>query len=72
MIEGIKQTVVNSERQSIIVRGLVRPVDITPANSIRSDQVSDLTLEVNGKGVVDDAIKRPNVLYRVLLGLLPF
>jgi flagellar L-ring protein precursor FlgH len=72
VIEGTKQTIVNSERQTIVVRGLVRPVDVTPGNIIRSDQISDLSLEVNGKGVVDDAIKRPNLVYRILLGLLPF
>jgi hypothetical protein len=27
---------------------------------------------VNGKGVVNDAVKRPFILYRILLGLLPF
>jgi flagellar L-ring protein precursor FlgH len=72
VVEGTKTTVVNSERQVIVVRGMIRPVDVTPANTIRSDQVSDLMLQVNGKGVVDDAIKRPFVLYRILLGLLPF
>ena len=72
VLEGTKQTVVNSERQTIVVRGLIRPVDVTPGNIVRSDQISDLTLEVNGKGVVNDAIKRPFVLYRILLGLLPF
>lgn len=72
VVEGTKQTVVNSERQTILVRGLIRSVDITPANTIRSDQLSDLSLEVNGKGVVNDAIKRPFILYRILLGLLPF
>jgi flagellar L-ring protein precursor FlgH len=72
VLEGSKQTMVNSERQTIVVRGLIRPVDITPGNIIRSDQISDLTLEVNGKGVVNDAIKRPFVLYRILLGMLPF
>jgi flagellar L-ring protein precursor FlgH len=72
VVEGTKQTVVNSERQTIVVRGLIRPVDVTPGNIVRSDQISDLTLEVNGKGVVNDAIKRPFILYRILLGLLPF
>lgn len=72
IVEGVKQTVVNSERQVIVLRGLVRPVDITPGNTIRSDQVADLTLEVNGKGVVGDAIKRPFILYRILTGFLPF
>jgi flagellar L-ring protein FlgH len=71
-LEATKQTVVNSERQTIVVRGLIRPFDVTPGNVIRSDQISDLTLEVNGKGVVNDAIKRPFFLYRILLGLLPF
>jgi flagellar L-ring protein precursor FlgH len=72
VIEATKETVVNSERQMIVLRGLVRPVDITPANTIRSDQIADLSLNVNGRGVVDDAIKRPNGIYRMLLGLLPF
>lgn len=72
VVEGTKETVVNSERQVVVLRGLARAVDITPANTIRSDQISDLTLQVNGKGVVNDAIKRPFVLYRIFLGLLPF
>ncbi|MEP6961260.1 MAG: flagellar basal body L-ring protein FlgH [Acidobacteriota bacterium] len=72
VVEATKLTVVNSERQNIVVRGLIRAVDVTPANTIRSDQIADLTLEVNGKGVVDDAIKRPFILYRILLGFLPF
>jgi len=29
-------------------------------------------LKINGKGVVNDVIHRPNFLYRILLGLLPF
>jgi flagellar L-ring protein precursor FlgH len=31
-----------------------------------------LEVRINGKGVVNDAIKRPFFLYRLLLGLLPF
>src|SRR5271165_7071380 len=29
-------------------------------------------VQVDGKGVVADAVKRPFILYRLLLGLLPF
>ena len=32
----------------------------------------EIEVLVNGKGVVNDAVKRPFVLYRLLLGLLPF
>jgi flagellar L-ring protein precursor FlgH len=71
-IEGTKEIAVNSEKQTITVRGLVRPVDVTTANTVSSNQVANLQVLVNGKGVVGDAVKRPFFLYRLLLGLLPF
>jgi flagellar L-ring protein FlgH len=71
-IEGTKEIMVNSERQVIALRGLVRPADLSTANAVQSTRVADLQLFVNGKGVVEDAIKRPFILYRILLGLLPF
>ena len=43
-----------------------------PVNSVPSDRVARMEILVNGKGVVNDAVKRPFVLYRLLLGLLPF
>jgi flagellar L-ring protein precursor FlgH len=72
VVEGIKSIAVNSEKQHIILNGLVRPSDLTPANTVRSDQVANLEIKVDGKGVVGDAIRRPHFLYRLLLGLLPF
>lgn len=72
VVEGTKDINVNSEKQSIVVRGLVRPVDLTVANTVSSNQVANLQVHVTGKGVVGDAIKRPFILYRLLLGLLPF
>src|SRR5215471_8781928 len=72
IVEGQKHVGVNSEKQTIIVRGLVRPVDLTVQNTVTSAQVADLSVQVNGKGVVGDAIRRPHFLYRLLLGLLPF
>ncbi|MEQ1886151.1 MAG: flagellar basal body L-ring protein FlgH [Bryobacteraceae bacterium] len=72
IVEGIKNVGVNSEHQTVTVRGMVRPADLTTANTVLSNQVADLQVQVNGKGVVGDAIRRPNILYRMLLGLLPF
>ena len=72
VVEGTKDIAVNSEKQNIHVRGLVRPEDLTTANTVQSTQVTNLQVQVTGKGVVSDAIRRPNWLYRVLLGLLPF
>jgi flagellar L-ring protein precursor FlgH len=72
VLEGVKHVVVNSESQVIVVRGVARPADIAPGNTIRSDRLAQLEVRINGKGVVGDAIRRPNFLYRLLLGLLPF
>jgi flagellar L-ring protein precursor FlgH len=72
LIEATKDVGINSERQTITVRGVVRPADILHDNTVRSDRLAQLEVQVNGKGVVGDAIRRPFFLYRLLLGLLPF
>jgi flagellar L-ring protein FlgH len=72
LVEAAKDVQINSERQMIAVRGVVRPADIGPDNTVRSDRLAQLEVRVNGKGVVGDAIRRPFFLYRILLGLLPF
>jgi len=72
LVEATKDISINSERQTITVRGVVRPADIAADNTVGSDRLGDLEVRVNGKGVVGDAIRRPFILYRLLLGLLPF
>jgi flagellar L-ring protein precursor FlgH len=72
VVEAAKDIQVNSERQTIIVRGVVRPADIDPTNSVQSDRLAQLEVHIDGKGVVGDAIKRPFILYRLLLGILTF
>lgn len=72
VVEAAKDLQVNSERQTITVRGVVRPADIDSANSVLSSRVGQLEVRINGKGVLGDAIRRPFFLYRLLLGLLPF
>ena len=72
VIEGSKTMLVNSENQVITLRGVVRPADLSNANTVQSGSVAQLELKINGRGVVNDAIHRPNILYRILLGILPF
>jgi len=72
VIEGHKEVGVNSERQDITVRGVVRPADLSTNNSVSSVQIAQLEVKINGKGVVGDAVRRPFILYRILMGLLPF
>lgn len=72
VIEGEKDISVNSERQHVKVRGVIRSFDVSTANTVRSDRIANLEVAVNGKGVVGDAVRRPNVVYRILMGILPF
>ncbi len=72
VIEGVKHVQVNSEDQTIIVRGIIRPVDVQMDNTIPSDRISEMEVRVNGKGVVGDSIRRPFILWRLLMGILPF
>jgi flagellar L-ring protein precursor FlgH len=72
VVEGSKDVQVNSERQVVTVRGVIRNIDLSPGNVISSDRIAQMEVKVNGKGVIGDAIRRPNILYRILLGILPF
>jgi flagellar L-ring protein FlgH len=72
VIEGSRAVLVNSENQVVTIRGVVRPADLGYANTVQSSSVAQMELKINGRGVVNDSIRRPNFLYRILLGLLPF
>ena len=72
VIEGVKHVQVNSEDQTILVRGIIRPVDVLVDNTVPSDRISEMEVRVNGKGVVNDSIRRPFILWRLLIGILPF
>jgi flagellar L-ring protein precursor FlgH len=72
VIEGMKNVQINSEWQTVSVRGVVRPADLTSDNTVPSQRIAQLEVKLDGKGVVNDAIRRPNFLYRLLLGVLPF
>jgi flagellar L-ring protein precursor FlgH len=72
IVEGSKLISINSEFQTVSLRGIVRQTDLGQSDSVGSNQVEDLEVRINGKGVVADAIRRPNFLYRLFLGILPF
>src|SRR5262249_795516 len=64
VVEGLKQVIVNSEQQRVVVRGIIRPADVNAANQVSSDRLANLEIRIDGKGVVQDSIRRPNFLYR--------
>lgn len=72
LIEATKDIGVNSEKHHIAITGIVRWSDVSAGNLVRSDHIGQLSIQLNGKGLVSDAIRRPNIIYRILLGILPF
>ena len=50
VLEGSQQIVVNKEQQEIILRGGIRPQDITPENTILSSYLADAKIEYKGEG----------------------
>lgn len=72
LLEGSKDVQINSEHQTVTVRGVLRPADLASDNSVPSNRLAQMEIKLNGKGVVGDAIRRPFILWRLLLGILPF
>lgn len=70
-IAGTQLLLVNREEQRIVLSGVVRPEDISAANTVWSSRIADAELSLAGKGVVSESQRR-NVLSRVFqwMGLL--
>lgn len=71
VIEGQRRMKINDEEQYIVVRGIVRPDDITYNNTILSSQVANADIMYTGAGGMDGG-RRPNWLARILASLWPF
>src|SRR5205085_12679559 len=71
VIEAVKEVKVNNERQVLRLFGVVRSLDIGPNNLVNSAAISNLLLQVDGKGVLSDNIKQA-WLFRILTKMWPF
>ncbi len=71
LIEGNREILLNGERQIVTLRGVVRPSDISPSNTVLSARIAEMELSVTGRGLVSEA-QKPGVLYRILSGFWPF
>ena len=72
VIEAARQVEFSQQTQTIILRGLVRPEDISQQNQVLSTAISSLELEVTGKGIINDYTHRQNALVRLLQRILVF
>lgn len=72
IISAARQLEFNQQTETILLRGIVRPQDVSPANQILSTAISGLEVQVIGKGIVNDYTYRPNIVVRTLQKILVF
>ena len=72
VVEAHRQIDMNNQHEEVIVRGIARPGDITPSNSVASSSLSALEIELKGKGIISDSVRPPNPLTRAILWLFGF
>ncbi len=72
VVQADRVVKMDNQWQHVILRGLVRPDDIAPNNSIPSGAIGNLEVEVQGKGVISDGERPPNKLVRFILRVVGF
>ena len=72
VVEAQRSYAINSQHDTMVVRGVVRPGDIGSNNQILSTQLMDLEVELKGKGLVSDGSRGPNALTRIFMRIFGF
>jgi len=72
VVQATRQLTFSQQTQLIRLRGLVRPEDVSAQNQVLSTAMTDLELEVTGKGIVNDSTYRQNPIVRFLEKILIF
>ena len=72
VLEAEREVFMNNQHEHIIVHGVIRPGDIGPANAVASTSLSNLEIEMKGKGIIADNTRPPNFISRAVLWLLGF
>ena len=72
VVQATRQLTFSQQTQLIRLRGLVRPEDVSAQNQVLSTAMTDLELEVTGKGIVNDSTYRQNPVVRLLEKILVF
>jgi len=72
VVEAERVINMNNEKQTVTLRGLVRPGDIGPNNTVASNAIGDLELEIKGKGVISNGVRPPHPVLRAIMRILNF
>jgi flagellar L-ring protein precursor FlgH len=72
VVEAQRKIFMNNQHEDVTVRGVVRPGDIGPSNTISSAALGNLEISMKGKGIISDSTRSPNFITRALLWLTGF
>jgi flagellar L-ring protein precursor FlgH len=72
VVEAERQIVMNNQRETVILRGLVRPGDLDATNTVVSNSVGNLEVEVKGKGIISEGVRPPNPIVKWMLRIFGF
>jgi len=72
VVEAAREVEMNNQRQTLVVRGVVRPGDVGPDNSVLSTDISNLEVSLKGQGVISDGVRPPNRIVRAILRVVGF
>jgi flagellar L-ring protein FlgH len=72
VIEAERELFMNNQHQTVIIHGVVRPGDITSNNAVPSTSISNLEVELKGRGVISDGVAPPNRIVQFILKLVGF
>ena len=72
VVEAERDITMANEHETVILRGLVRPGDLDATNTVASNSVGDMEIEVKGKGVVSEGVRPPNTIVKWILRIVGF
>jgi flagellar L-ring protein precursor FlgH len=72
VVQATRELTFSQQTQLIRLRGLVRPEDVSAQNQVASAAMTDLELEVTGKGIINDTTYRQNPVWRWIQRILVF
>jgi flagellar L-ring protein precursor FlgH len=72
VVEAQRKIFMNNQHEDVTVRGVVRPNDIGPSNTVSSASLSNLEIEMKGKGIIADSTRPLNPITKAILWLIGF
>ena len=70
VVEAQRKIFMNNQHEDVTVRGVVRPNDIGPSNTVSSASLSNLEIEMKGKGIIADSTRPLNPITKAILWLV--